>query len=115
MDAEDLAVVRARIGARRDYEVSRETGTLLDEDDADPPPVDFKDIQAKYEARHGGSGASQVQRRYSNEEKHLTVLLLELGGFSTGTAEAKKIVDRVRGDVTALGGPDAYAPGMRMG
>ena len=46
---EDLREVLRRIEARRDYEVAKESGSLLDES-APPPPVDTADIEKKYEA-----------------------------------------------------------------
>jgi predicted RND superfamily exporter protein len=115
MDVEDLEVIRARIAARRDYEVSRQTGALLD-DDAAPPPVEFKEIEAKYQARAGiGKGGPSATSRYTSVDKHLTVLLIELGGFSSGSGSAGALHQRVTADIASLGFPDRYAPGMKLG
>ena len=111
VDVNDLRTIRDRIDARRDFEVGRVSGALLD-DDEPAPPVDFEGIRNKYdrdvERVHGGT-------RFTSEAQHLTVLVVELGGYSTGTAKAAELLHRVQADVASLGGPGRYAPGMRVG
>ena len=114
LDPSDLRSIQGRIEARRDYEAERETSALLDED-TPPPPVDFSDIQSRYEKRlalgpDGGEGG-----RYTSARDHLTVLVIELGQYSTGTATARRLLDRVKQDMASLGGTGRYAPGMRVG
>ncbi len=46
---DDLRTIRARIEARRDADVARETGADLD--DTPPPPLDFADVHARYEGK----------------------------------------------------------------
>jgi predicted RND superfamily exporter protein len=113
LDTDDLRTIRDRIEARRDYEVSRGSGALLDDGDP-PPPVDFEDIRHKYDRQIGGVSAERGAR-FTNEKLHLSVLLVELGGYSTGTAKASELLSRVQTDVSALGGLEHYAPGMRLG
>jgi uncharacterized protein len=113
VDVEDLRTVRQRIEARRDFEVSRETGAALD-DEAPPPSMDFSDIQKKYDEKLPKHG-SRDGERFSSKNLHLTMLLVEVGAFETGTSHAKTLLSRVKSDLAALGGPDAYAPGMRVG
>lgn len=113
VDLGDLKAIRARIEARRDYEVARETGTALD-DDTPAPSMDFNDIEKKYEGRLPKRGSTSGDR-YSSKELHLTMLLIELGAFETGTSRGKELLERVKADAAALGGPGAYATGMRMG
>ena len=113
VDLSDLRSLRERIEARRDYEVARETGAALDED-AKPPSVEFDDIERKYEARlqaHGSQGGD----RFSSKDEHLTLLLIEIGAFESGMSRGKELLSRVRADIEALGGTDAYARGMRVG
>lgn len=50
LDQEDLESVLDRMTARRDWEVSRATGSLLD-DDEEAPPVSFTDLEEKYRDR----------------------------------------------------------------
>jgi len=115
IDLADLKQIRERIEARRDYQVSHESGLALDDDDDEPAPsVDTSDIERKYEAR-----TNVVKRkggpRFTNPDDNLTMLFVEMGGFSTGVEQARALLDRVKSDVTALGGPAKYAPGMRVG
>jgi hypothetical protein len=114
LDLSDLRSIQGRIEARRDYEAERETGALLD-DDAAAPPVDFSDIQARYDKRLGIKPDQGEGGRYTSARDHLTVLVIELGQYSTGTATARRLLDRVKQDIEALGGTGRYAPGMRVG
>jgi predicted RND superfamily exporter protein len=115
VDFADLSHIRARIEARRDWEVAHETGTSLDDDDDDekPPSLDFSDVEEKYKDKlHGNSRFPDG--RWSSKEQHLTMLLIEVGRFSSGTG-GRPLLERVQGDVAALGGPGHYAPGMSLG
>jgi predicted exporter len=113
VDLQDLRSIRQQIEARRDWEVERETGSALDEESA-PPPLDFGDIEKKYDAKLPHRGARETDR-YSNRDLHLTMLLVEVGGFTSGSAQGKELLDRVEADAKALGGTAAYAKGMRLG
>jgi len=113
VDLPDLETVRSRIEARRDYEVSRALGTALDDDDK-PPSVDFSDLMQRYETKLEGVKSHRDGDRFSSTELHTTLLIAEVGSFSTGDAQ-KVLLARVKQDLAALGGPDHYAPGMRVG
>lgn len=118
VDLADLRELLRRIEARRDYEVSRESGSLLD--DSDPPPsVDFSDIEERYRhrlSREDADRTSEGERaRFSDATKHLTLMFVEAGGFKTGATQARALLERVQADARSLGGPDSYAPGMRLG
>jgi hypothetical protein len=112
VDLVDLKEVLRRVEARRDYEVEKEGGSLLD--DSEPPPsLDVADIESHYDKRltdkKGESG------RFSDAKAHVTLLFLEAGEFTTGADKSRALLERVQGDVRALGGVSAYAPGMRLG
>lgn len=109
IDLPDLTAVRDRVRARKDYEVAKETGSLLDEE-VTPPPVDLSDVMAKYERRVPRT-SSEEGGRYVNTEKHLALLLIELGNYSTGTAAGRELMGRVRNDIASIGLPS----GMRVG
>jgi predicted RND superfamily exporter protein len=113
VDLEDLQTIRARIEARRDYEVGRETGSALD-DDAPPPALDFSDIEKRYEDRlpKGGRGEHD---RYSSRDLHLTMLLVQLEGFESGTRLGREVLSRVQSDIAALMAADPRTSGMRVG
>ena len=112
LDLEDLKTIRQRIEERLHWEYGKETGTLLD--DTEPaPPLDFSDIEKKYSTELGGSALEGT--RFSSKKMGVTLMLVEVGGFSTSAAQSEALIDRVRADMKALGGTDRYAPGMRVG
>jgi uncharacterized protein len=112
VDLDDLRTIRDRIEARRDWRVSKDQGTLLDEDQP-PPRTDLQDILARYQERANG-GRHFDGDHFASKELHLALLLVELERFDTGRSRAEQLLDRVKHDVADLG-PDRYAPGMRVG
>jgi hypothetical protein len=112
MEVSDLDQVRTRVEARRDFEASRETGALLDEDDP-PPPLDFDDIQKKYDDRTRGTGQFD-DGRYASRKLRTALLLIEVSESRSGENHGKDLLDRTMADVAALN-LDSYAPGMRVG
>jgi uncharacterized protein len=113
LDTEDLDTIRKRLEARRDYEVAKNAGWLID-DGEPPPPLDFSDIQRKYEDRLPKTGMAEGDR-FASHKLAVTLLLIEVGEFSTGTSRARELFDRVQADVKVLGGPAAYGPRLRIG
>lgn len=111
----DLSEVLRRIEARRDYEVERESGSLLDEPET-PPSLDVSDLQKKYDTKLStDQPAKAASDRFSDADQHVTLLFVEAEEFTTGAEQARALLNRVKADVVALGGPGAYAPGMRVG
>ncbi len=108
----DLQMIRERIEDRIHWEYATATGTLLDEKEP-APPLDFSDIQKKYERQV--AGPDLVGNRFSSLKQGVTLLLVEVGGFSTSARKANELIGRVRADLKALGGLDHYAPGLRLG
>ncbi len=113
VDLADLKKIRERIEARRDYEVAHASGTALDEDEV-APSVDMADLDKKYNERVKHRSDSTSADRFSSAEQHLTMLFVEVGGFSTGQDKARALLDRVKSDVKQLD-PGKYASGMRVG
>jgi hypothetical protein len=113
LDTADLETIRARIDDRMRYEYTRSTGMLLDEDER-PPSLDFSDLERKYDDRLGG-GSRLVGGRFSSPSLHLTLMLVEVGAFYTGNAQARELLTRVQKDIADLGGIARYGPGMRVG
>ena len=113
VDAPDLAEVLRRVEARRDYEVSKEEGSLLD-DTQPPPPLDLSDVESRYDARRADADAHD-SRRFSDAAKHLTLLFVETGEFTTGADKARTLLQRVKADVTDLRAAGKYAAGLRVG
>ncbi|MCL2725279.1 MAG: MMPL family transporter [Polyangiaceae bacterium] len=114
VDATDLERILARIEARRDWEVSRQEGSNLDDDNAAPPSLDFSDIQKKYEDKIKGRGKTE-NGRFESSELHTALLLIEAASFSSAQGKGAVLLHRVEADLAALGGPEHYAPGMRVG
>lgn len=108
----DLKTIQQRIEDRRDWEASREQGALLDDDDK-PPPLDFDDIQRKYEDRTKGVRHLDGDR-FASADMHAALMLIEVGVLDTGRSHAGQLLERVRSDVASLN-LDSYAPGMRVG
>ena len=111
-DLPDLTAIRDRIVERRQWELSKAMGGSLS--DAPEPSLDFSDINRKYEARTQGVG-HLAGGRFSSSTPPTSLLLVEVGGFSTGADKASQLLARVRDDISQLGGTDRYAPGMRVG
>jgi len=114
-DLDDLKTIRARIEARRDYEVQKQTGSSLDDSDT-PPALDFSDLEAKYKDRLGGDGQERFPTgRYSSAPQHVSLMLIEVGEFSTGRGRGTELLNRVKADIASLGGAAHYAPNMKVG
>ncbi len=109
---EDLTTIRQRIEDRLHWEYAKKTGTLLDENEP-APPLNFGDIERKYASQLGGGDLER--NRFSNRALASTLMIIEVGGFSTGASQAAALIRHVQADVRALGGPQHYAPGMRIG
>ena len=112
VDKVDLQTIRERLEERLRYEYGQRAGTLID-NEAPAPPLDFSDIEARY--KQESSWDQLVGDRFTSPKMGLSLLLIETGGFTTSAHLAKELMDRVIHDVAALGGPAAYAQGMRVG
>ncbi len=108
LDPQDLHEIRRRVEARRDYEIARLTGTLLDDQEA-PPPATFDDLAAKYRERAGRDGP-----RFTNSDLKATVLLVEATNYTPGSRQSRLLLDRVKADVAALN-PATWAANLRIG
>jgi predicted exporter len=112
MALDDLKMIRARVEARLHWEYAKKTDTLLDADEP-APPLDFTDIEHKYAGELAGGDLEGT--RFSNRQLGSTLMLIEVGGFSTSAAQSAALIHHVEDDMRALGGTAAYAPGMRIG
>jgi len=112
LDPADLKIIGDRLQDRLRYEFGKRAGTLID-DSEPPPPLDFSDVEKRYQ--QDSRWTELADDRFTSPRLGLSLLLIETGGFSTNARQAKQLLDRVAKDVVALGGPGAYAPGMRLG
>jgi hypothetical protein len=107
----DLKTVHERIADARDREVSKSLDLSLGDDEEDAK-LDFSDLEQKYRNK----GAERFKNgRFSNAEQHLTLMLIEVASFTTGSDLGNALFKRVQADLKDLGGPEKYAPGMRIG
>lgn len=109
MDLADLATIRDRVEARRDWQASKEQGALLDEDEP-APPLEFDDIQKKYDQRIGTKRFEDGH--FASEKEHCALILIQAGEFMTG-GRGKALLERVQADLNAL--RPAAAPDLRVG
>jgi len=132
VDVADLVEIRTRVEAQRSWDMRKRLGVAFD-DGEKPPPLDFADIEAKYQARFPGvrlpsTGAVTVmanasappapataRTRYTDERTGATLMLIEGTESSLGAHHAGRLLARVKDDLRALGGPTHYAPGLRGG
>jgi predicted RND superfamily exporter protein len=112
MDLPDLETIRERVETRRDWEVARRTGALLEEDQP-PPPLAFDDLEKKYDARTHDSSRFDHDH-FANARLSTALLLIQAGAFDTGRASGGDLIGRVKADLAALR-PQSYAPGLRVG
>jgi predicted RND superfamily exporter protein len=111
VDLVDLKTVHERIADQRDQEVSKTLDLGLDGEE-DDQKLDFSDLQKKYSSK----GEDRFKSgRFSNADQHLTLMLIEVASFTTGSDLGNALFKRVRADLKELGGTDKYAPGMRIG
>src|SRR6185369_11398401 len=110
VDLADLRTAKERIAEQRDREVSKSLDLGLGEEDDEQ--LDLSDLQRKYREK----GADRFKGgRFSNADQHLTLMLIEVASLTTGSDLGNALFKRVQADLRALGGPDEYAPGMRIG
>jgi len=110
VDLADLKTLEERIAEQRDREVGKSLDLELTEEDDEK--LDFGDLQKKYEAK--GMGRFK-DGRFSSADQHLTLMLIEVASLTTGSDLGNALFERVQADLRELGGPDRYAPGMRIG
>jgi predicted RND superfamily exporter protein len=113
MDPSDVRRLREAVEARRDFEVSRAMGTDLDEDEPgrQPPALPLEELKRKYEARFGVDAARKSER-FISPDGRAQAILIQTSSQSTGYDYDLRLLERVKADVTALGGPP---PGTRLG
>lgn len=58
LERAELEKLASDVDARWDYEVAKETDTLLDDDDP-PPPLTAKELKRRFEPKDDGNGATQ--------------------------------------------------------
>jgi predicted RND superfamily exporter protein len=113
MEPGDVRRLREAVEARRDFEVSRAMGTDLDEDEPGqkPPALPLDELKRKYEARFGVD-AGRKSERFVSPDGRAQAILIQTSSQSTGYDYDRRLLERVKADVAALGGSPA---GTRLG
>ncbi len=115
MEPEDVRRLREAIERRRDWEVGHALDlSLLDEEEEPAPTLPVEELREKYRGRVGAQ-RDFPDDRFVSEDGRTAVLLVQLATSAPGTSTDQELLDRVRADVSALGFPEAFAPGMRIG
>ncbi|HET6283225.1 MAG TPA: MMPL family transporter [Polyangia bacterium] len=112
----DLVEIRRQLEGRRSWETRHRLGITFD--DPQPPPLQVSEILQKYEKRYLGSKASASGRfslAQENPREALSMVLVEATEFASSARVPAELLSRVKADIAALGGPQHYAPGMRVG
>ncbi|AKU95855.1 hypothetical protein AKJ09_02519 [Labilithrix luteola] len=116
LDQGDLESVRDRITERRDWEVSRATGSLLD-DEEEAPPVSFTDLEEKYRARlaldSDAKRGKEEAEYYLDETGTRLALLVKPMKLASDLSFAKEIVADVE-HVLADVDKSAYGEGFSV-
>jgi len=113
---DDLKEIQRRIDARVAWEKKKANPLmdLLGEDDPGPsPPLDFSDIEKKYEAATGLL-ANFRNGYYQTPDGHILVILIHPPEVVGGYEANKKLVHAVKAAVAAAE-PTRYDPSVRVG
>jgi len=114
MDPEDVATLRKAVEARRDFIVSEELDLGLDDAVGQPPPIPWKEIQEKYEKRHGITEAKQ-HSRFESEDGRVQVVVLQTASNATSYDADRRLIDRVNQDLAAHGITKHKGNGITVG
>jgi uncharacterized protein len=114
-DPADIRTLREGVEARRRWEISRAMGgDLLDADEDPPPAIPLQALIDKYAARQGPV-PHFLDDRFVSDDRLTAVLVIQTASEAAGFTADSALLDRIHADTQALGFPEAYAPGMRMG
>ena len=115
MAPDDVQTLRKAVEARRDWEVSKETGALLDDDDSEQAPdIPWDSIARKYKNRYGITDDTQ-SGRFVSKDGNTMVIVLQVASSATGYEDDQRLIERVKADVASLDFPRAYGGTMRLG
>jgi hypothetical protein len=103
------------VEARRDWEVTRATGSDILDDDEDPPPkLPIEELKQKYERRYGPP-RKFPDDRFVSEDGQVVVMIIRASSHSTNYQSDAALLSRVKADVKDLGFSQKYAGTMRVG
>ncbi len=117
MDAADVKKLREAVERRRDWDVSHALGADFEAEDESPrPELPLAELRKKYEARLGATESqAPASERFVSADGKSMALLVQTAGHGTGIGSDSELLERVKADVRALGFPEAYGGGLRVG
>ncbi len=113
MDPEDVQTLRKAVEARRDWDVGKEMGANLD-DDEEAPEIPWRQLTNKYRQRYGLDDNTEGGRFVSKDGKTM-VIVVQVASSATSFDDDNRLLERVKSDVRSLNFPKAYASDMRIG
>lgn len=115
MSPEDAKRLRVAVEARRDWEVTRATGSdILDEDEDPPPKLPVEELKQKYERRYGPP-RKFPDDRFVSEDGQVVVMIIRASSHSTNYQSDAALLSRVKAEAKDLEFPEKYASEMRVG
>jgi hypothetical protein len=115
IEPQDIRALTDAVVARHRWEVGRATGlSLLDETEDPAPEIPLRELQEKYAGRLGGT-VSLPDDRFVSADGSTAVLVIQSGSKRTSIEADEELLSKVQSDISGLGFPEAYAPGMRVG
>ena len=114
-DPADVRTLREAVEARRRWEISHALGGgLLDADEDPPPQIPLQALIDKYASRQGPV-PHFLDDRFVSADRLTAVLVIQTASEASGFAADQGLLERIQGDIQALGFPAAYAPELRVG
>jgi len=114
-DPADVRTLREAVEARRRWEISHALGgDLLDAEEDPPPQIPLQALIDKYASRQGPV-PHFLDDRFVSADRLTAVLVLQTASEAAGFAADQGLLERIQGDIQALGFPAAYAPELRVG
>ena len=118
LDVEDLETIHSRLKTRWKWEKRKNNPLYLDfEEDTEPPPLTFDDIQEKYSGEDRGD-TSWVQTQlgetyYIDRDANLIAMLCKPSQISTDLDFSRRLLEEVKTTLAAVD-TDAYHPDLEI-
>jgi len=114
-DAPSASAAPADCVGPRVRDESGSTGDVHNAHYSEASACDLKALEEKITSRIPHHLKSTTPTRFSDAAIHASLLVVDVGEFETGTRQGTELLRRVTTDIAELGGPERYAPGMRVG
>ncbi len=115
LSVEDLKRILERVKARIAWEKQNANPLLsmIDDPRAPPPPLDFRDIEAKY-SQHDGDLKRFRKGYFQTPDGKLLAILVRPPESVTGYAQNRALLDGIKAEIERLK-PQSYDPKLKIG